>query len=221
MAYRYLYRKFFQRLLGINDTAESIALGTATGLFIGMTPTVGIQIILILIINSLVKANRLAGVIMVNISNPFTLVPLYWLDYQVGAWLLGVERVSSESFEQVFRQFREQAARSDWWKAFENLAVANVEIYVPMMVGGVLLGLALALPSYPFTMRFVRAHHRRRSHKQALLRLREIRRSERASDALPPGGATSQRALAKGTAANRLSGLSSMVRRTRPERESE
>ncbi|MGE3165052.1 MAG: DUF2062 domain-containing protein [Planctomycetota bacterium] len=189
MAYRYVYRRFVQRWVGINDTPESIALGTATGLFIGMTPTVGIQIVLILILNSLVRANRLAGVIMVNISNPLTLIPLYWLDYQLGAWLLGVERVSAERFEQVFQGFRSEASRTEWWSAFRELAVVNVEIYVPMLVGGVLLGLVLALPAYPLTLRFMRAHHRRRSHKHALLRLREIRRKERATAraALRPG----------------------------------
>ena len=67
------------RILQLQGSAHSIALGTAIGLFVAMTPTVGLQMIIILIISLLIPANRLAGFIMVYISNPLTMVPIYWL----------------------------------------------------------------------------------------------------------------------------------------------
>lgn len=179
MAFRYLYRRFFQKILQINDTPESIALGTAIGVFIAMTPTVGVQMILVLIVNTMCRANRLAGVAMVYISNPVTMIPIYWIDYVVGTRLIGMEAINRERFEEVFQQFVTDLEHIDWWAALGDFAAVNAEVFLPMLVGGCLLGLLLALPAYPITLRVVRVHQRRRAHKQALLKLRELRRKER------------------------------------------
>ncbi len=48
----FFYRRFIQRILQINDTPESIALGTAVGIWLAMTPTVGIQMILMILIGT-------------------------------------------------------------------------------------------------------------------------------------------------------------------------
>ena len=37
-----------QRVLTLDDTPHSIALGTAIGMFVGLTPTVGIQMVVVL-----------------------------------------------------------------------------------------------------------------------------------------------------------------------------
>lgn len=207
MPLRYLHRKFTRRILQINDTPESIAMGTAIGVFIAMTPTVGVQMILILIINTLVRANRIAGLVMVYLSNPFTMIPLYWLDYQVGTRVLGLAPVTHDRFESIFDSFLEDIRANEWWGAFKDFATVNFEIFMPMLTGGVLLGVLLATPVYPITLRLVRGHQRRRSHKQALLKLREIRREERsraaaaARSGVEPASEPSLRAEPTGSAA--------------------
>ena len=42
-------RRLIRRLLSLDDTPHAIALGTAIGMFIGLTPTVGIQMIIVLL----------------------------------------------------------------------------------------------------------------------------------------------------------------------------
>jgi hypothetical protein len=69
------------KLLMLDDTPHRIALGMAIGVFISWTPTVGFQMLAAVPLAYLLRANRVAGVIGVYLSNPFTLVPMYWLDY--------------------------------------------------------------------------------------------------------------------------------------------
>ena len=175
----FIYRNFIHPILKINDTAESIALGTAMGLVIAMTPTVGIQMVLVIILGTIVRANRFAGIVMVYLSNPFTMIPIYWLDYWVGAQVMGIPRISKETFEASFTTFGDILGDGGIWAALSFLMELKLQIVVPMFLGGTLVGLLLAAPAYPLTLGIVRAHQRRKSHKKALQRLRELRRQER------------------------------------------
>ena len=42
-------RKLLRHILLLDDSAHSIALGTAVGMTIGLTPTVGVQMILVML----------------------------------------------------------------------------------------------------------------------------------------------------------------------------
>ena len=79
---------------GVLGTNAIVAGGVAMGIIIAMTPTVGIQMILVVIIHTIIRVNRLAGIIMVYISNPLTLIPIYWLDYVVGSIALNRKFIS-------------------------------------------------------------------------------------------------------------------------------
>ena len=43
-------RNVLRHILMLQDSAHSIALGTAIGVFLGMTPTVGIQMLLVVVL---------------------------------------------------------------------------------------------------------------------------------------------------------------------------
>lgn len=188
IAGQFLYRKIVRRLLQINDTPESIALGASVGMFIAMTPTVGLQMLIMIIVGTVIRANRLAGCVMVYISNPFTLIPIYWLDYWVGSKVLGLELVSRQRFTQQLESYlasidSEKLAHGFfvglWNATTEFFEVQWDSIVWPSLVGGSLLGLVCAIPVYPLTLRGLRAHQRRRAHRQSLARLRDVLREER------------------------------------------
>ncbi|MFZ9849186.1 MAG: DUF2062 domain-containing protein [Vulcanococcus sp.] len=65
------------------------ARGLAAGVFTGCYPFFGLQIVLGVALASLVRGNHLLAAAGTWISNPFTYLPLYWFNYQVGCWLLG------------------------------------------------------------------------------------------------------------------------------------
>ena len=85
-------RSLLRKILLLDDTAHSIALGTAIGMFIGMTPTVGIQMILVLCLafatRPLFHFNKVAALLTVYISNPFTVLPIYWFNYSIGTYFV-------------------------------------------------------------------------------------------------------------------------------------
>ena len=105
---RLFENRFVKRFLHINDTPESIALGAAVGMFIGMTPTVGFQMLIMIVVGTVIRANRIAGVAMVYVSNPFTVLPIYWLDYLVGSTLLRWDTLTYAMFEETCQEFMDQ-----------------------------------------------------------------------------------------------------------------
>src|SRR3990172_6945415 len=74
-------RTFIRHILLADDTPHSIALGTAIGTFIGLTPTGGVQMLLVMLVaflcRPLFRFNQIAALLMVYISNPLTAVPIY------------------------------------------------------------------------------------------------------------------------------------------------
>jgi uncharacterized protein len=65
------------------------ARGLAAGIFCGCFPFFGLQTLLGMGLATLVRGNHLLAAAGTWISNPFTYVPLYWLNYRLGCWLLG------------------------------------------------------------------------------------------------------------------------------------
>lgn len=80
----------FSRLKG---TPDEVAKGFALGIFIGMTPTMGLQMPIAVLCAFLLRENKLAAALGVWITNPLTAPFIYGLEYEVGRWLLGMERV--------------------------------------------------------------------------------------------------------------------------------
>lgn len=72
--------------LHIDET--TLARGVAVGLFIGMTPTVGIQTVMMLVAAFVFRANFFAAFLVSNVSNPLTMAPLYYGWNQLGHALI-------------------------------------------------------------------------------------------------------------------------------------
>lgn len=81
------------RFLRLKGTTEEVARGTALGIFIGMTPTMGFQMPIALFCALILRMNKLAAVLGVWITNPLTAPFIYGLEYETGRRILGMERV--------------------------------------------------------------------------------------------------------------------------------
>ncbi len=138
-------RKLLRAILMLDDSAHSIALGTAIGMFIGMTPTVGVQMILVAIFGFLMRPffrfNQIAAMVTVYISNPLTMVPIYWFNYKVGN-IFVPGNVSRDAFSAIFQY----NGFSEWWDAIVELFV---NIGEPLILGSLIVATACSLPTYP------------------------------------------------------------------------
>lgn len=141
---RHPYRAFkdrFRAVLQLDDTPRSIALGLFWGTVIAWTPTVGLQMIMAIITASLLRVNRLAAVVMVWLSNPLTLVPMYWLEYRIGKWMLALGGTSYDPWtRERFAALFETVMAQDMLPALATLADAGWSLLFPMCVGGLPIG---------------------------------------------------------------------------------
>ncbi len=84
----------------------------AMGIFIGMSPLLGIHTVLGILFASLFRLNRLISLVGVYVTNPWTIIPIYSFSTWVGAKLLGVHDIIPHidwhhlTFSMLFNEFR-------------------------------------------------------------------------------------------------------------------
>ncbi|MEJ2167919.1 MAG: DUF2062 domain-containing protein [Desulfobacterales bacterium] len=88
-----LVRRLYKRFIRIRGNPREIALGFALGVFVGMSPTMGVQTPIAIFLAALCKWSKLSAAIGVWISNPLTAPVLYGVTYITGAKLLKLEPV--------------------------------------------------------------------------------------------------------------------------------
>jgi uncharacterized protein (DUF2062 family) len=130
------FKYTWQRLLRLDGSAEAIAMGLAVGAFVSASPFLGLHFILSGIIAWLIGGNIIASAVGTWVGNPVTF-PFIWLaTYRIGHALLGTEGTHNLSQGLSFSMLIE--------KPMELLQ----PVIIPMTVGGVLVGLALAVAVY-------------------------------------------------------------------------
>jgi len=128
-------RQIYARFLKIRGTPHEIGLGFALGLFIGFSPTMGIQIALAIFATSLLKWSKIAAVIGVQITNPITAPFIYGVTYFLGARLFGLEKpLEMERFLTI--------------DSLSAMVQQAPRIFAAMTIGGVLVGLPVAAVGY-------------------------------------------------------------------------
>ena len=101
---------------------RSVAGGFAVGLFVTWIP-LPVQMVTAGLLAIGFRVNLPLSVVLVWISNPLTMGPMYWFAWRVGVFLLGIERVPL-AFEPTLHWFTAGLAR----------------IWLPLTVGCLLLG---------------------------------------------------------------------------------
>ncbi|MEE4609075.1 MAG: DUF2062 domain-containing protein [Desulfobacteraceae bacterium] len=129
-----LLKRAYERFVKLRGCSREIARGFAVGVFVGFTPTLGAQMLIAVPLAALLKANKLAAVAGVWITNPVTAPFIYGLTYLVGSRLTGASGRLAVGFAQEMT-LMEIVARAP-------------HIFWTLTVGGIVVGLPLALASY-------------------------------------------------------------------------
>lgn len=157
------FNKFVKHIFELRDSPHSIALGVAIGIFVGLTPTIGMQMVISAIVATFCGANRIAAISMVYITNPLTAIPVYTSIYYFGSFLLGIEH---QGFSRVLKKIISQDNTLD---KFKMIVSSGWAIQLPLWFGAVIVGAACAIPSYILVKRMVIRHRERigrhRAHK--------------------------------------------------------
>lgn len=106
---------------------RSIAGGMALGLFVGFFPILG-QMFIAAALAILFRVNLPVAAAAVWVSNPFTLAPLYFFNYKVGAWILQIP-VEHQTFDLSWQ-----------WLTHEFLV-----IWQPLLLGSLICAVIAAI----------------------------------------------------------------------------
>jgi uncharacterized protein (DUF2062 family) len=161
-----MIRRICKRLMKIRGRPREIVLGFALGIFIGMTPTMGIQMPIAVFVAALFKWNKISAAFRVWITNPFTVPFIYGITYLVGAKLLGLRAtlILPEAFT--------------WGIIREMLKKAPV-IFGSMTLGGILIGIPSAVLSYYLSFAAIKKYQHRIKKKVAAQKTRLLDTKEK------------------------------------------
>ncbi|MBD3674873.1 MAG: DUF2062 domain-containing protein [Planctomycetaceae bacterium] len=138
-------RHLLRSLLMLDDTEHAIALGTSIGVFLGLTPTVGAQMLTVMILSALTRRffrfNVMAALMAVYISNPITIVPIYWALYKTGSFFVGGE-VSRAQFAAIL----EYNNFAEWWNTIVELVIGLGQ---PLLIGTAIIAIPGGILTYP------------------------------------------------------------------------
>jgi uncharacterized protein (DUF2062 family) len=151
-------KKIYERFLRIRGQPREIALGLALGLFIGMTPSMGIQTAIAVFLAVLFKWNKFSAAIGAWITNPLTAPFIYSFNYLIGARLLEIKRGYSLPTEIGISRMSQMLHKAP-------------EVFWALILGGAILGLPLAVSGYYFSYSAITRYQERI--KKTIARQRE------------------------------------------------
>ena len=134
------FRLFREKFITLKGEPSQIAAGLALGVFVGVTPTIPFHTALIIVLGLLFRQNITAGYLgSWMISNPLTIPPLYVSQYELGRFLLGMERCRFEL--------------ADY--SIGAIAALGREILLPLLAGGILMAPIFAVPAFFIARRLI------------------------------------------------------------------
>lgn len=149
-------RPVLRWLIRLRGSPQAIAGGFSLGLFIALTPTIGLQIVLAFFLATALNVNRPAAVLAVWITNPITIPAIFSINYWLGSLIWegpSVPVVSRRLFE-----LASQLTTLDLWAITDQLsAVAElgIDIIIPLVLGSIIAGTLSSILSYFILLRLL------------------------------------------------------------------
>lgn len=149
--WRVRFKKFYRKIVRINDSPQRVARGVAIGVFWGVMPTFGLAILFSVPTAIFLRANKMASILSTFVSNPLTTPIFYASGYSIGQFILNSSGKNIPSFS---------------WKIIriENLW----GISKSLLIGNAILATIMALSAYIVTLKIIQRHRRRRIAKKSI-----------------------------------------------------
>lgn len=167
-------RKIYERFVKLRGQPREIALGFALGIFIGMTPTMGFQTPVAVFLAALFKWSKISAAFGVWITNPLTAPFIYGITYIVGSKLLGLKAPVTLSDEHT-------------WAVIKQMVSSAPRILGTLTIGGILIGLPLAILSYYLSFAAVNKYQQSIKAKVAAQKVRLANTKERVKKKIRKG----------------------------------
>lgn len=127
-------RDKLRQVIGVKDSPRKIALSFGIGVFVGMSPLLGVHTLLGILLAWALRLNKFVTIVGVYVTNPWTIVPIYTFATWLGARLLGLRHILPEI---------------DWHRIGITELLRDLEpILPPFIVGSLFLGLVCGVIGY-------------------------------------------------------------------------
>ena len=153
----------YERFLKIRGHPREIALGLALGLFIAMSPFMGVQTAMAVCLAALFKWNKISAAIGVWLSNPLTAPVIYSATWFVGSKITGI--TLTDNMLQTFS-----------FKATLQLLHKTPAILSTLTIGGMILVIPAAIVTYYIAFGIVKKNQEEVREK---LKARKARRKKK------------------------------------------
>ncbi len=163
-----IHERIMLPITASNAPVAQLSWGVAVGMFVGLTPTMGVQMYLAAMIWAVSRYilqfpfNLPVAAALVWITNPITVVPIYYVFLATGSLLLqNGEALNYAHFAESFGRIA--ALESAWDSIVEGTRFLLVDLGWPMVVGGLAYAIPGAILGYFLTFRFVTRHRRQKA----------------------------------------------------------
>lgn len=127
-------------------SAHKLALTCAVGVFIGISPLVGGHTLMVIVFGWVLRLNIPAVfLISVFINNPWTMVPIYSLDYFFGKWLLEALNIDYLSWDPAW-----VGSVNSFLERYTGISGLSLTAF---LLGGHLLAFGISVMLYPLMRR--------------------------------------------------------------------
>lgn len=141
-------RDYYRRLMECPGQIEEVAGGFALGVFWGFSPWQGFHFLLTIAFCALLRRNMAAGVIGATVFNAFTALPIFAIELELGLLLTGQPPLTLSNMSFDFEGMR-------------RLMEAGKSVFIPYLIGSLVVGSAAAAVSYFWLKGSLKAYRER------------------------------------------------------------
>jgi len=156
---------YYLRLLRLKGTPHSLALGAAIGVFVGITPTIPLHTVIIIVLTLLTRSSLLAGIIVSwLVCNPLTYIPQYYLSLVIGN-LVTPYNLDWQRIKTVLDTLLSNASIGE---RISTLGTFGYEAVIVLVIGGCLLALPFGVASYYLVYYLIVSFRKKKREKRIL-----------------------------------------------------
>jgi uncharacterized protein (DUF2062 family) len=140
------FRDRLREILRLKDSPHRIAIAFSIGVFIGMSPFLGIHAVLGILAAWAFRLNTFATIAGVYVTNPWTIVPIYTFSTWIGAKCLGIKQIIPQI---------------DWSNITFNHFISDLKpLLMPFIFGALLVGFISSIISYFIIYKAIKRVHK-------------------------------------------------------------
>ena len=158
-------RYYYLRFIRLKGHPSILARGVAIGTFIGITPTIPFHTILALIFALILRGSKVAALLStILVSNPLTLLPQYYLSWQIGNWITP----GKHSWEDVSVLIDAILNGGRFGETLAALGEIGLDSLAILLTGGMVLAIPFTFIFYYLSYMFFSSLKKKRLEKKVL-----------------------------------------------------